>query len=232
MPTPTGALAGVELALWHSAPDVASQTGARRRTPRPRSRRERHAGHDPACPRLAYPALSSRLSLSSLRLYLANAERIPDASAPVSLMLHADGKVVPRCSRPSLATPRRPKSRVYVPCPRRSSRVGHHNKGNAISTKTAQKTVWLRPKRVQTRRMQPTQRTRRIFDGGDAEHRMLVRVASRSPSALANRDHPTRMLPTPDRIWSVHGHVRSAGRRRGVCRPRSTCCTCSAVHVL
>ncbi len=27
--------------------------------------------------------------------YLANAERFPDASAPVSLMLHADGKVVP-----------------------------------------------------------------------------------------------------------------------------------------
>lgn len=233
MPTPTGALAGVELALWHSAPDVASQTGARRRTPRPRSRRERHAGHDPACPRLAYPALSSRLSLSSLRPYLANAERFPDASAPVSLMLHADSKVVPALftAKPGDTASTR-KAGYMFRAPRRSSRVGHHNKGNAISTKTAQKTVWLRPKRVQTRRMQPTQRTRRIFDGGDAEHRMLVRVALRSSWALANRDHPTRMLPTPDRIWSVHGHVRSAGRRRGVCRPRSTCCTCSAVHVL
>ena len=138
-----------------------------------------------------------------------------------------------RCSRPSLATPRRPEKQGICSVPPQIKSSRSPNKGNAISTKTAQKTVWLRPRRVQTRRMQPTQRTRRIFDGGDAEHRMLVRVALRSPSALANRDHPTRrMLPTPDRIWSVHGHVRSAGRRRGVCRPRSTCCTCSAVHVL
>jgi len=111
-----------------------------------------------------------------------------------------------RCSRPSLATPRRPEKQGICSVPPQIKSSRSPNKGNAISTKTAQKTVWLRPKRVQTRRMQPTQRTRRIFDGGDAEHRMLVRVALRSPSALANRDHPTRrMLPTPDRIWSVHG---------------------------